>query len=250
MPRRFERTDGEHPIGRAGIETLVRAGALEGVTHVVLRDQGIGDEGLALVLESLDLPQVEELDLAGCDLGSEGGLRLAATPALTSLRVLDVAFDSLAAHAVRALVSAPQFRTLEALNLSMNAVDLGVAEALSVAEFAPTLLALTINDTMNVDDAFVDRLATPAVGARAQAFTRLESLALGWHRGITDRAAFILADRRAFPALRWLLLEGCCVGEAGHAALRARALEELQIDPPVRHVAEDDFSEPEPREPF
>lgn len=224
MTRRLERTDGP-PLGVSGIEALVRAGGLEGVTELVLRDQAIGDEGLALVLGALDLSRLEELDLAGCDLYSEGAARLARASALTGLRVLDVAFDSLSAPAIVGLVSAPQFGALEELNLSMNAIDVRVAEALVAASLPETLVALTINDTTTLDDAFVTTLAR-------RRWPKLAWLGLGWHRGVTDRSATALADASVFPALRRLVLEGCSIGEAGHAALHERALDELVIDPP------------------
>jgi hypothetical protein len=129
------------PLGRSGLNALMRWPALSQLTHLTL--EGVGLDG-ELIPATASLSALRVLTLSGNRLGRVGLLRLRDAGALTHLADLQLAACSLNDEALRVLTThAPS--SLTALDLSHNAIsDTGAQLLLDSA--LPTSLRLTLRN--------------------------------------------------------------------------------------------------------
>jgi uncharacterized protein (TIGR02996 family) len=200
-------------IGLSGARFLASSTTLPALTSLDLRNNRLGDEGLAELapllqrlgslrvsyncisaagirrLAQVSASRLHTLDLSWNALGDAGAEALAAWPGAATLTGLDLCYAELGDAAAEALARSPYLRSLTVLNLGSNHIGPRGARALAESPYLGSLTALNLGHNLRVG----------APGARALAegplFRRLEALHLS---GSGVPAAVLEELRRAF----------------------------------------------------
>jgi uncharacterized protein (TIGR02996 family) len=200
--------------GRCARE-LARSPYLAGLTSLAFRDYHdaplmAADAGA--LAASPYLEGLVHLDLHRNSIGDDGMTALAQAPWLTGLEVLDLVDNGLSTRGVAALASSPSLQRLGKLRLGNNLLQEFGAAILADAPFLGRLHTLSM-PRCSLGDAGVEALV------QFSDLAGLHTLGLE-NNNITDRGAFALARCEDFVELRTLLLQENPISYLGENALR------------------------------
>jgi uncharacterized protein (TIGR02996 family) len=195
---------------------LAAAEALAGLTGLGLCGNGLGDDGVAVLVRSPYFGQLRELDLS-FNLVTDAGVRdLATADTLPSLRVLGLSHNELiGVLGAEALARSPHLQRLEALDLVSNDLDDTAVRWLVGRPGLPELVELKLADN-RVGDRGVEILVGSALLPRMLA--RSPALDLSRNDVTATGLQTLLACPRLVPLIS-LNLSGNAIGDVGLIAL-------------------------------
>src|SRR5262245_23143859 len=183
---------------------------------VSLDSCSLRDEGLAVLLDGLQIDHLRNLVLSHTELTPAGIVRLAECDKLASLRALDIGSNEIGDDAAAALADSPHLRQL--LHLDLGQADIGLAGVMALASSPILANLLTLDLGYNALHAEGARLLadSPHLGGLARLSLRSASIGLSGVRDLvlSDRLAGLAAIDLAFNPIdqvRWddrMTLEG------------------------------------------
>jgi Ran GTPase-activating protein (RanGAP) involved in mRNA processing and transport len=184
------------------------AASMPQLTKLELSDMAIGDEGLGVLVAAPTFAALEWLRLSDVAMGDEGARHLADGPWRESLRELFLSHATLGDDGARELARAPWAKELRRLSLASD--DLGSAGVAALHRCA-ALKHLSLGGRQIGDEA--------AVAIASAKHPHLERLDLSRTAVGARGAAALARAQRCFPALKYLSLQDCPLGEEGKARL-------------------------------
>lgn len=243
--------------GDRALELLLQTEALYSVTHLMLTDLGITDEGCARLLEYPGISRLRSLRLQGNHLGAEGVSRIARTKALSELVALDLRANHWGGYeeAIAQLAHSRALRGLESLDIECDLTPQDLEALLTTSNFPelrhlglegcfhqvaieadefselhagmlnraitlPRLTSMSLANNMLTDVEVEEIIASPWV-------ERLTELDLAWN-DLEDHGVGALTQCDALADLTSLSLRGCPVGEQGAQELARAVFEEIR----------------------
>lgn len=207
---------GDNRFEWVALRALARSESFPHLAALALGRNPLGDEGVAYLAKAEW--SVRSLNLRGCGLSNADVRTLLGGKLLDGVRVLELGGNTLTTPAVKALAASPKLAEVRHLTLAFSKIGKDGFAALGASPHLKHLTRLDVNvfadenGRAKVEDtgAFLNHGEAP----------RLRRLDLGGQPvGVSGAKA--LATRPTFANLRWLVLQGGRIGNAGLAALTA-----------------------------
>ena len=179
-----------------GIEALIGARSLTGLSRLCLYSAGLDDEAARLLAAAPLLRSLNALDLRYNDLGPSGALALASSPFAEQLTTLALGYNRVGDRGLVALANSPWLPALARLYLSQNGLDGRGVKMLANAPLASNLTHLDLDYNDLSSESLLGLAASPRL-------RRLQTLFVRCGLGMTAAVRQTFLSRFGAGVCKW-----------------------------------------------